>query len=1054
MCEFLKGWIVLVTLFVLILSPWSLKGKVDGVANSGRVSQLFCAAECGLNNTHNTAVEECVACMHSNVSENGSWRQYRPGSAGIHCANCSHPTNANCALEIKEVSPLSVVNESFFCASCFDNPNGRETSTVWNPESRECECVNENVSHITVSNNFPLTCQRCIETNRIQSTCAYPYMPLSPRNESKRDEGSSCVDGFTRMKDGSCISSTVYQELSLAAKNMPMNFVLPNFDGGINLTFSFPVDKYRIVQSAVACHEGNATECEFLSNMCVLMNYNTGSTPCGLYLYLHEKLGPQVNRLPQIYYFKSSVSIVDSFSYHLSASTTLQFVLSAYDVSGVWLGMKPLLNELIACNQSSLAPEIFIRVSGTLKVLCSGNWDWIQAQSGIFRDSSSNFQSTVSATRLYELFLINPFNNSQQLIPVPLLLDFSSNSVLPESPSDSFFFQPQLKPIAGNNTSPPHARYFRRFYVYSTTEATCLQNNGNECSSEHLAVTTLKNVSLVPYFFASGKPFVPLYAFQYTSRLEAKSSSAFQLDSLLPISFSSLSEASNDSSHEPAPTNSPIVPLVLKVILIVSSVVAVLTTTVSLYGHMRRRQNMELDFSALMVWIFSFLNHYSTIILILVLFISWVLMFLGNFQVLSGGETNTDIALLAVFIAGVVAKGVVLVYRIVEQCNVEYFLIDWERSKGQLLRENQLVPVSMWRSNFVANRLTRLQTLRYFRVNLVLIVTAIILLGFPFKAFSGDRTSEGNGISENNVARDTSFALGKCSLIFAITSLVIYLIEFQIYYRFIVVDRFQAFVDLCSVSNISVLIFLEPMWGFYIHGRTVHAHADVNMVELQRNLALEAEGNLPVRGLGGQNKCQTFEVFVSPYMRQYLYLCEMEIEYQHHLKEFGSSEPCRNLQKTYKNPSSWHFFEFLRRKKREVLYSKGGMMMKEQINQSLQQCVHRAEGSLFSKMFLQRWIDFPPNIMYMNGAQRDDVGSKDLFFFDPEMSFKKCFLCNLDFDICLFCTGIFSIFTAVSSVYIAIIVTIVFEFFIQGYRGKEGRATFSLKCRIPESFLH
>lgn len=1054
-CEFRKKWIVLVTLFLLILSSWPLKGRGDGVADVGRISHFFCAAECGLNSTYIPASEERVACMHSAVSEYGSSCQCSSDSAVMHYANCTHPIYVNCTLENKTICPLPGVNGSFFCTSCFEDPNEQKSSTVYTPESRECECVNKNFTFITVLDNLRLTSQRCISTSSIQSRCVYPYMSLSPSNDSKRDEGCTCVDGFTLMNDGSCISSSVYQEMNSAAKNMPMNFPLRNLAGGSNLTFSFPVDKNRIVQSAAACHEGNATECEFLSNLCVLMNYNGESTPCGLYLYLHEKLGPQVNRLPQIYYFKSSGSLVESFSYYLNASTKLQFVLSVYDVSGVWLGMKPLVNELFVCNQSNLVPEVFMGVAGSLDVLRSGSWDWIESQSGIFRDSSSHFPSTVSTTRLYELFLINPLDNSRELIPVPLLLDFSNGSVLPKSALDSFFFQPALEPIAGSSTSPPHARYFRRFYVYSSKEASCLPNNGSECSPKYLAVTTAKNVSLVPSFFGSLKSFVPLYVVQYTSRLETKYSSTTQLDLRLPLAFSTLAETSNDSSQDSAAATSLILPLILKVILIVSSVISVLTTTVCLYGHMRRRQNMSLDFSALTVWIIYFLNHSSTIFLTFVFFVTWVMMFLDKFHSIDVSDSENHVYLLGLYLAGVVAKGIVLMYRVVEQCNVDYYLIDWERSKGQLLRENQLVPVSMWRSNFVANRLTRLQTLRYFHVNFVLIVTAIILLGFPFKELFVDGTLENDNTNEISWSHITALTLGKCSFIFALISLVIYLIEFQIYYRFVVVDPFQAFVDLCSVSNISVLILLEPMWGFYIHGRTVHAHADVNMVELQRNLALEAEGNLPVRGLGGQNKCQTFEVFVSPYMRQYLYLCEMEIEYQHHLKEFGGSEPCRNLQKTYKNPASWHFFEFLkRRKKRDVLYSKGGMMMKEQINQSLQQCVHRAEGSLFSKMILQRLIDFPPNIMYMNGAQRDDVGSKDLFFFDPEMSFKKCFLCYLDFDICLFFTGFFGIVAAVSNVYIAIIATIFVEFLIQVYREKEGRATFSLKCRIPESFLH
>eukprot|EP00658_Telonema_sp_P-2_P044024 TRINITY_DN31893_c0_g1_i1.p1 TRINITY_DN31893_c0_g1~~TRINITY_DN31893_c0_g1_i1.p1 ORF type:complete len:103 (-),score=30.83 TRINITY_DN31893_c0_g1_i1:67-375(-) len=54
------------------------------------------------------------------------------------------------------------------------------------------------------------------------------------------------------------------------------------------------------------------------------------------------------------------------------------------------------------------------------------------------------------------------------------------------------------------------------------------------------------------------------------------------------------------------------------------------------------------------------------------------------------------------------------------------------------------------------------------------------------------------------------------------------------------------------------------------------------MVEFQENLKKEAQGNMPTRGLGGQDHCQTFEVFIGTYMRQYLFLCyaDLEMEYQ------------------------------------------------------------------------------------------------------------------------------------------------------------------------------
>jgi meckelin len=46
-------------------------------------------------------------------------------------------------------------------------------------------------------------------------------------------------------------------------------------------------------------------------------------------------------------------------------------------------------------------------------------------------------------------------------------------------------------------------------------------------------------------------------------------------------------------------------------------------------------------------------------------------------------------------------------------------------------------------------------------------------------------------------------------------------------------------VDLVSLANISVLVFDEACHGYYIHGRSVHGCADVNMDELNHHLKKE-----------------------------------------------------------------------------------------------------------------------------------------------------------------------------------------------------------------------
>ncbi|MEE4247263.1 MAG: hypothetical protein V2I33_17760 [Kangiellaceae bacterium] len=48
--------------------------------------------------------------------------------------------------------------------------------------------------------------------------------------------------------------------------------------------------------------------------------------------------------------------------------------------------------------------------------------------------------------------------------------------------------------------------------------------------------------------------------------------------------------------------------------------------------------------------------------------------------------------------------------------------------------------------------------------------------------------------------------------------------------------RFSVFVDLCSISNISVFIFDELLHGYYIHGESPTGNSDGTMEELRMSL--------------------------------------------------------------------------------------------------------------------------------------------------------------------------------------------------------------------------
>ena len=75
------------------------------------------------------------------------------------------------------------------------------------------------------------------------------------------------------------------------------------------------------------------------------------------------------------------------------------------------------------------------------------------------------------------------------------------------------------------------------------------------------------------------------------------------------------------------------------------------------------------------------------------------------------------------------------------------------------------------------------------------------------------------------------------------------------------------FIDLCSVSNISLLVLTDELYGYYIHGLSPHGTTDVNMRDMLMNLEREAQKMSGTRGLVAGSDEQMFIVKLLPMFR-------------------------------------------------------------------------------------------------------------------------------------------------------------------------------------------
>ena len=202
---------------------------------------------------------------------------------------------------------------------------------------------------------------------------------------------------------------------------------------------------------------------------------------------------------------------------------------------------------------------------------------------------------------------------------------------------------------------------------------------------------------------------------------------------------------------------------------------------------------------------------------------------------------------LAFLIAGTLIKV------FVTQLSNNFVVIDWETPTAAD------VPVSAWRRVNVCNELNRLSTVRSYKISFTVISIAFILEGFNVSYLSTPIPST-RLITTGFSHWVLRFALD--AFLWLIFMAAQYLFFHFVYWRFYGNPFFNV-LDLCATSNLSLFITTSLSHGYYLHGRSVHSHSDVEMKKLSQALADEEEGLVSLRGLLPSTSDQVFEIFFS-----------------------------------------------------------------------------------------------------------------------------------------------------------------------------------------------
>ncbi|UMM17334.1 hypothetical protein L5515_013939 [Caenorhabditis briggsae] len=202
----------------------------------------------------------------------------------------------------------------------------------------------------------------------------------------------------------------------------------------------------------------------------------------------------------------------------------------------------------------------------------------------------------------------------------------------------------------------------------------------------------------------------------------------------------------------------------------------------------------------------------------------------------------------------------------------ETFFIDWERQKlkqtdehgmplsRDLNKSTEAEPVVVWRTYLIANEWNELQQYRKTSLALQIIMMTLLMEYFQIKNYALVEP----GFERNSADSATTLSILLSTLAITV-SLYLFLAFIQVFLRVLIVERivtdpFHNFVDLCSVSNISVLSLTHSLYGYYIHGRSVHGKGDAGMSEMNEFLQRERNNLCGFRGLETGSELQTFIV--------------------------------------------------------------------------------------------------------------------------------------------------------------------------------------------------
>ncbi|XP_060143333.1 meckelin isoform X2 [Globicephala melas] len=727
------------------------------------------------------------------------------------------------------------------CKKCPENMKG-VTEDGWNCIScpggltaeGKCHCP---TGHILDSLLLTIT-QGRIEINRCVR-CEPTFINTS----------RSCVCSEPNILTGGlCFSST---------GNFPPRMISAARYGDLGMSFTSEWFAEYLQSSAAACWVyANLTSCQALGNMCVMNMNSYDSTTfdaCRLFQFIFENTaglgtvhsvsfwrqnlpwlfyGDQLGLAPQVL---STTPLPTNFSFKgENQYTKLKFVAASYDVRGNFLKWQTLEGGVL-----QLCPDTETRLNAAYSFGTTYQQNCEIPISKILTDFPT--------PTFYDVYLEYTDENQHQYIwAVPVLnLNLQHNKI-----------------FVNQDSSSGKWLLTRRIFLVDA-----LSGRENDLGSQPRLIRVATQISLsirlVPNT-KNGNIYPPLITIAY-SDIDIKDPNSQSVK----VSFSVTYEMDQGEAH-----------VQTDIALGVLGGLAVLLSLLKTAGWKRRIGSPMIDLQTVMKFLVYYAGDLANVFFIITVGtgLYWLIFFKAQKSVSVLLPMPAQEERFVTYVGCAFAlKALQFLHKLISQITIDIFFIDWERPKGKVLKavegeggvRSATVPVSIWRTYFVANEWNEIQTVR--KINpLFQVLTVLFLLevvGFKNLALM-DSSSSLSRSPPSYIAPYSRILRYAVSTALWLVIGIIQIVFFAVFYERFVEDKIRQFVDLCCMSNISVFLLSHRCFGYYIHGRSVHGHADTNMEEMNMNLKREAENLCSQRGLIPNTDGQTFQIAISSQMRQ------------------------------------------------------------------------------------------------------------------------------------------------------------------------------------------